>query len=100
MAAEGEIEVEAGTEVETKGKDKTPEMLVILPSSLKTSSSVTSISSTTAASTGTAGYQLCLSLTAPMVVYFKGILIEEESKSHIEKNGHYDENQPPEHEDE
>ena len=53
MAAEGEIEVEAGTEVETKGEDKTPEMLVILPSSLKTSSSVTSISSTTAASTGT-----------------------------------------------
>ena len=37
MAAEGEIEVEAGTEVETKGEDKTPEM----------------ISSTTAASTGT-----------------------------------------------
>ena len=52
MATEGEIEVEAGTEVETKGEDKTPEMLVILPSSLKTSSSVTSISSTTAASTG------------------------------------------------
>ena len=37
MAAEGEIEVETGTEVETKGEDKTPEM----------------ISSTTAASTGT-----------------------------------------------
>ena len=41
MAAEGEMEVEAGTEVDTKGEDKTPEMLVILPSSSKTSSSVT-----------------------------------------------------------
>ena len=67
MAAEGEIEVEAGTEVETKGEDKTPEMLVIIPSSLQTSSSVTSISSTTAASTGTPEHEVEVLKTAEVV---------------------------------